>query len=128
MRHRFERGRMSLALAIAVGLAAAVSLAGIVQAHDDSNDNGDNGGGFCPAGFTSIKVDPPVSGNYGGIQVTFSADLKTVSFTSSFDVDIVIVKGGPDANQYGPNSDGLPATSLSGLVAPPKPGRAATPD
>jgi len=116
---------MSLALAVAAGIVAIVSLAGIVQASGGGNggDGDGNGGVFpCPAGYTSIKVDPPVSGTYGGIVVTFSADVKSVSFVSPFDIDVVIVKGGPDANVYGPNSHGLPAKSLSGLVAPLNPG------
>jgi hypothetical protein len=64
-----------------------------------------------------IKVDPPVSGSYGPITVTFSPDGTLVDFTSTVPVLAVFVKGG---NEGGNLYDYRPGGSSgdTGLTTP----------
>jgi hypothetical protein len=63
-----------------------------------------SGNPSCPAGLTALKVEPVVSGTYtdGTLTVTIAVNsgLKSFSWTSNLGVDVVIVKGGPQANIY----------------------------
>jgi len=69
-----------------------------------------------------IKVDPPTSGTYGPITVTFSPDGKLVDFTSTVPVLAVFVKGGvlqsgtPGGNLYDYRPGG--STGDTGLTTP----------
>lgn len=79
----------------------------------------------CPAGFEELKVEPPVDGTFtdGALSVTldFTPDGSSptsLDWTSTIGVDIVLVKGGPNANAYFYNPE---ATSDTGLTAPINP-------
>jgi len=54
--------------------------------------------------LTFFKIDPPLSGTYGPIDVTFSGgepgSPASMDFTSTDPVYAVLVKGGPNANLY----------------------------
>jgi hypothetical protein len=64
-----------------------------------------------------IKIDPPKSGSYGPLTVTFSNAGKTVGFTSTVAVMSVFVKGGTDGgNFYDYRTAGTKADQ--GLVLP----------
>lgn len=72
----------------------------------------------CPAGLNELKVDPPADGQFsdnkdetpGPLVVTLTVDegAKEFDWTSNIGVDVVIVKGGPNANvyTYSPESTG----------------------
>ena len=77
----------------------------------------------CPAGLFEEKFDPPTSGTrtIGSLgSITLTASGSSVSWTSTFGIDVVIVKGGPVANVY---TYDPPAESLgdTGLVTPTNP-------
>ncbi len=55
---------------------------------------------LSPSPSYEIKVDPPVSGSYGPLTVTFSPDGKLVDFTSTVKVVAVFVKGGTDGGNF----------------------------
>jgi len=72
----------------------------------------------CPAGLNELKVDPGADGNYsdndGPLTVTVTVDegAKEFDWTSNIGVDIVIVKGGPNANVYTYNPESTGDTNL----------------
>jgi hypothetical protein len=74
----------------------------------------------CPAGFFEYKVDPPSSGTYNlpdGINsITITTDGYYVDWSATLGIDIVLVKGGDNANMYTYDPE---ATSGSGLQSPP---------
>jgi hypothetical protein len=55
---------------------------------------------LAPKPAFEIKVDPPTSGTYGPITVTFSPDGKLVDFTSTVPVLGVFVKGGTAGGNF----------------------------
>ncbi len=55
---------------------------------------------LSPGPSYEIKVDPPTSGTYGPLTVTFSPDGKLVDFTSTVKVLGVFVKGGTDGGNF----------------------------
>jgi hypothetical protein len=55
---------------------------------------------LAPEPAFEIKVDPPTSGTYGPITVTFSPDGKLVDFTSTVPVLGVFVKGGTAGGNF----------------------------
>jgi len=73
---------------------------------------------FINGSLDELKVDPPTGGNHDDgvlfVTLTFSGGLASVDWTSNIGVDVVIVKGGPDANVYFYTE----ATSDTGLVTP----------
>jgi hypothetical protein len=99
-----------------LGLAAAVLSAGVVATVALANHTGPisanadsvmfvAGNPTCPANTTALtKFDPVESGTQSGIQLTKNGDLVNwailPAFLDDFDVAIVIVKGGPNANVY----------------------------
>jgi hypothetical protein len=70
----------------------------------------------------SLKVDPPNSGTYSNLSgsVTFSTDGVYVDWSSTFGIDAVIVKGGPNANLYAydPPAESFGDTGLSSPINP----------
>ena len=83
-----------------------------------------SGNPICPAGTTELKVQPVASGNYNDgtlfvtITVVNTANGPTFNWTSNIGVDVVIVKGGPNANIFNYSPE---ATSDTGLHAPVNP-------
>jgi hypothetical protein len=65
-----------------------------------------------------LKIDPPASGNYnlpdnsGSVTVTLTSS-STFDWSSTFGIDAVIVKGGPNANVYFYNPESTGDTDLS---------------
>jgi hypothetical protein len=85
-------------LAMAVGMVALVATAGTAKAESVSPTPHD-GNLTCKTLLDNdaayeIKIDPPKSGTYGPITVTFSPDGRLVDFTSTVPVLGVFVKGG----------------------------------
>ena len=83
-----------------------------------------SGNPSCPAGLNELKVDPPADGDFedddetpGPLEVTLTIDegAKEFDWTSNIGVDIVIVKGGPNANVYTYSPE---STGDTGLHAP----------
>ena len=108
-------------MAIALGVMALVATAGTAKAASVTPTQHD-GNPTCktllaPEPAFEIKVDPPTSGSYGPITVTFSPDGKLVDFTSTVPVLAVFVKGG---NQGGNLYDYRPGSSSgdTGLTTP----------
>jgi hypothetical protein len=81
------------------------------------------GNATCPAGTTELKVEPVESGTFtdGTLTVTLVVTGNTFSFTSNIGVDVVIVKGGPNANVYTYDPPGPESTGDTGLSAPINP-------
>ena len=108
---RWRALAMGLATASAIGLLAGPAVAG-----DDPQEV--SGNPRCPAGTTSLKIEPVESGTYTDGRLRISLDVqasaKTVAFRSNLGLDEVIVKGGPAANVYAYGK----GTSGSGLHAP----------
>jgi len=92
-------------------LAAAIDVTPIV--FDDNPECS-----FINASLNELKVDPPTGGVHTlgdlSVTLTFSGGLASVDWTSNIGVDVVIVKGGPNANVYFYTE----ATSDTGLVTP----------
>ncbi|MDP9394328.1 MAG: hypothetical protein M3Q27_08795 [Actinomycetota bacterium] len=65
-----------------------------------------------------IKVDPPKSGSYGPLTVTFSPDGKLVAFTSTVAVLGVFVKGGNEGGNFYDFRPKGGTTAHSGLAVP----------
>ena len=63
---------------------------------------------LAPEPAFEIKVDPPTSGTYGPITVTFSPDGKLVDFTSTVPVLGVFVKGGTAGGNFYDYRPGAP--------------------
>jgi hypothetical protein len=106
---------------MAVGMLALVATVGTAKAASVTPTQID-GNPTCktllaPEPAFEIKVDPPTSGTYGPITVTFSPDGKLVDFTSTVPVLAVFVKGG---NQGGNFYDYRPGGSSgdTGLTTP----------
>src|SRR5687768_15722301 len=84
-----------------------------------------SGNPSCPTGLTELKVEPvpDADGNYNyndgilfvTITIVNTANGQTFKWTSNIGVDVVIVKGGPNANVFVYNPE---ATSDTGLHAP----------
>jgi len=119
-----------LLLAVAVGVMALVATAGTARAGTGPSvtPTQKDGNQTCKkllgndAAF-EIKIDPPTSGSYGPITVTFHDNGTQVDFTSTVPVLAVFVKGG---NQGGNLYDyrTLPAGNISAdnnLVTPTGP-------
>jgi hypothetical protein len=106
---------------MAIGAMALVATAGTAKAASVTPTQID-GNPTCktllaPEPAFEIKIDPPKSGSYGPITVTFSPDGKLVDFTSTVPVLAVFVKGG---NEGGNLYDYRPAGSSgdTGLTTP----------
>jgi len=75
---------------------------------------------FINASLIELKVDPPTGGVHTdgvlSVTLTFPGGVPdSVDWTSNIGVDVVIVKGGPNANVYFYTGE----TSDTGLVTPP---------
>ncbi len=107
------------AILFAVGTAGATSIAPtVVTGNPDYADLGYAYG---------YKIDPPADGIYvvpgwGSIAVDFTEDLMCFDWTSTFGIDAVIVKGGPDSNTFVYNPP-EPSFGDTGLYAPYNPGQ-----
>jgi hypothetical protein len=108
---------------MAVGMMALVATAGTARAASVEPTQVP-GNPTCktllaPEPAFEIKVDPPTSGTYGPITVTFSPDGKLVDFTSTVPVLGVFVKGGTEGgNFYDYRPEGSPGDT--GLETPTK--------
>jgi hypothetical protein len=123
-----RRERVTVRRSLVVGLAAiagAVALFTVLPAsatHVTPTEV--RGNPACPAGTTTLKIEPVVSGTFtdGTLTVTIvvrdTADGQVFDFTSNIGVDQVIAKGGPNANVYTYSPE---ATSDTGLHAPVNP-------
>ena len=84
-------------LAMALGVMALVAIAGTAKAASVTPTQHDGNPTcktlFAPEPAFEIKVDPPVSGSYGPLTVTFSPDGKLVDFTSTVPVLAVFRQG-----------------------------------
>lgn len=125
--HTATRRRMAIVVAALTGAAGLfVALPASAQSNDGTVVPGNPGcddltGG---AGWTELKVEPPVSGTSTDgtltvdVVVSDSPDGQVFSWDSNIGVDAVIVKGGPNANVYFYDPED---TSDSGLHAPANP-------
>ena len=123
-----RRERVTVRRSLVVGLAAiagAVALFTVLPASATHvTPTQAPGNPACPAGMTTLKVEPVADGTFGDgvlsvtIDVRDTADGQVFDWTSNIGVDRVIVKGGPNANiyTYSPES-----TSDTGLHAPVNP-------
>ena len=108
---------VAVAMAIAFAGARSAAAASVVPTQEDGNPTCADLGLTAELGYIDIKVDPPVSGTYSGITVTFVDGLSSVNFSAGFPIEAVIVKGGNEgANLYDYPSPG--ATSDTGLTTP----------
>ena len=79
-----------------------------------------SGNPSCPAGTTTLKVEPVSDGTFtdGTLTVTLDVSGSFFNWTSNIGVDQVIAKGGPRANVY---TYPLESTGDTGLSAPINP-------
>jgi hypothetical protein len=89
---------------MAVGMMALVATMGTAKAASVTPIQKD-GNPTCktllaPEPAFEIKVDPPTSGTYGPITVTFHDDGRLVDFTSTVPVLAVFVKGGNQGGNF----------------------------
>jgi hypothetical protein len=116
--------RTTLRRALVIGLAALAGALGLFTALPASADHvtptQEPGNPQCPDGTTELKIEPVESGTFtdGTLTVTLVVTGNTFDWTSNIGVDVVIVKGGPNANVYVYDPE---ATSDTGLHAPINP-------
>jgi hypothetical protein len=123
-----RRERVTVRRSLVVGLAAiagAVALFTVLPASATHvAPTQAPGNPACPAGTTTLKIEPVADGTFtdGTLTVTIdvrdTADGQVFDWTSNIGVDQVIVKGGPNANIYTYDPE---ATSDTGLHAPINP-------
>lgn len=83
-----------------------------------------SGNPSCPAGTTTLKVEPVADGTFSDGTLTVTIDVRDTAggqvfdWTSNIGVDAVIAKGGPNGNVYTYNPE---ATGDTGLHAPTGP-------
>ena len=118
-RLRARHGALFIPLVLGMVLLGAFSAAA-----DHVTPTFRSGNPSCPAGFNELKVEPVADGSYsdidetpGPLTVTLTVDetAKEIDWTSNIGVDVVIVKGGPNANIYTYNPE---STGDSNLHAP----------
>jgi hypothetical protein len=120
-----SRDRVTVRRSLVIGLAAiagAVALFTVLPASATHvNPTTAPGNPSCPAGTTTLKVEPVADGTFtdGTLVVTIdvrdTADGQVFDWTSNIGVDQVIAKGGPTANIYTYDPE---STGDTGLHAP----------
>lgn len=109
------------------GGAVVVNAAHTARAGDGATHTTLAGNVDCSSGTLQFKVDPPANGIYGGgaIEITnfngtsFSWAI-TAGFLNTYDAGVVLVKGGPNTEEYDYSSNNAIDWD-SGLTAPVNP-------
>ena len=109
-----------LALALAAVVILGLALAGGTSA-TDVTPKFISGNPDCEdlSQANEVRLDPPSDGTFqlgnGTVTIVIDTDAKTFDWTSTLPVNIVIVKGGPNANAYNYSP---PSTGDTGLHSP----------
>jgi hypothetical protein len=114
--------RVTVRRSLVIGLAAIAGAVGLFTVLPASathvTPTQQPGNPSCPAGTTELKVEPVTDGTFsdGTLTVTIdvrdTADGQVFDWTSNIGVDVVIAKGGPNANVYTYAPESLGDTGL----------------
>jgi hypothetical protein len=117
-----RRDRVTVRRSLVIGLAAiaaAVALFTVLPASATHvNPTTQPGNPSCPAGTTTLKVEPVADGTFSDGTLTVTIDVRDTAagqvfdWTSNIGVDQVIAKGGPNANLYTYSPESMGDTGL----------------
>jgi hypothetical protein len=118
-------GRRTIGRSLVIGLATIAGVVGLFTVLPASaehvNPTTVPGNASCPAGTTTLKVEPVADGTFSDGTLTVTIDVRTTAsgqvfdWTSNIGVDQVIVKGGNASNLYTYDPE---STADTGLHAP----------
>jgi hypothetical protein len=118
-------GRSSIWRSLVIGLATIAGVVGLFTVLPASaehvNPTTVPGNASCPAGTTTLKVEPVADGTFTDGTLTVTIDVRTTAggqvfdWTSNIGVDQVIAKGGNASNLYTYDPE---STADTGLHAP----------
>ena len=114
MERRLRARQVALFIPLVLGIVVFGAFSAVA---DHVSPTFASGNPSCPAGLNELKVEPVADGDYdddddtpGPLEVTVTVDEGAQEFdwTSNIGVDVVIVKGGPNAHiySYSPESSG----------------------
>jgi hypothetical protein len=102
--------RITIRRSLVIGLAAIAGVVGLFTVLPASathvNPTTVPGNASCPAGTTTLKVEPVADGTFTDGTLTVTIDVRDTAagqvfdWTSNIGVDVVIVKGGNASNVY----------------------------
>ena len=117
--------RMTIRRSLVIALAAVAGAVGLFTVLPASAEHvtpvEQPGNPACPAGTTTLKVEPVADGTFSDGTLTVTIDVRDTAagqvfdWTSNIGVDVVIVKGGNASNIYTYDPE---ATTDTGLHAP----------
>jgi hypothetical protein len=105
-----RRDRVTVRRSLVIGLAAIAGAVGLFTVLPASathvTPTQEPGNPSCPPGTTTLKVEPVTDGTFTDGTLTVTIDVRDTAagqvfdWTSNIGVDVVIAKGGPNANVY----------------------------
>jgi hypothetical protein len=123
-----RRDRVTVRRSLVIGLAAIAAAVGLFTVLPASAEHvtpvQQPGNPSCPLGTTTLKVEPVADGTFSDGTLTVTIDVRDTSagqvfdWTSNIGVDVVIAKGGPNANVYTYVGESTGDTGLHAPVGP----------
>jgi hypothetical protein len=123
-----RRDRVTVRRSLVIGLAAIAAAVGLFTVLPASATHvmpiQQPGNPSCPAGMTTLKVEPVADGTFSDGTLTVTIDVRDTAagqvfdWTSNIGVDVVIAKGGPNANVYTYVGESTGDTGLHAPVGP----------